>query len=86
MRFDLREVDDRVDFNYGDLLVFKCGKKVLVSKDHDGTDYVGFILDDNIRTDCRMSKEGLLNELRREHNLTSLVRVIKSDNLKLMEL
>lgn len=85
MRIEVKDVDNKLDFNYGDLLVFQCGKKVLVSKDYDDTDYVGVILEDNIITDCRMSKTGLLDDLRIEHGLNTLVRVIRAENLKLSE-
>lgn len=86
MVVELKEVRQASDFEYGDLLIFEKGKQVLVIADSDGNDYRGIILGNYQPTDFKCSKTGFVKMLEEQYVLGSLVRVIKVNNLKLIEI
>lgn len=86
MVVELKTTEKRVEFGYGDLLVFEEGKQVLVISDTDGNDYRGIVLGEYKPTNYRGSKRGFIKMLEGVYELGSLERVIKADKLKLMEI
>lgn len=86
MKIELREVYNRLNFGHGDLLVFDTGKQALVITDTDGSDYRALILDEYRPTSYyACAKNNLLRKLKEESDLGELVRVVKAENLKLVE-
>lgn len=86
MIVELKTTEKRVEFGYGDLLVFEEGKQVLVISDTDGNDYRGIVLGEYKPTNYSGSKRGFIEMLEGAYELGSLERVIKADKLKLMEI
>lgn len=86
MKIELKEEVKELDFTYGDLLVFENGKKVLVMSDSYDDDYRAVVLGVNKVTDYTSSKNGLIRELRENFEVDNLVRVVKAENLKLVEI
>ena len=86
MVVELKTTEKRIEFGYGDLLVFEKGNQVLVVSDTDGNDYRGIILGEYKPTSYRGSKRGFIEMLEGAYELGSLERVIKADKLKLMEI
>lgn len=86
MVVELKTTEKRVEFGYGDLLLFGGGKQVLVITDTDGSDYRGMILGEYRPTNFRSGERSFIKMLEEEYELGSLVRVIKADKLKLMEI
>lgn len=86
MVVELKTTEKRVEFGYGDLLLFGGGKQVLVITDTDGSDYRGMIIGEYRPTSFRSSERGFIKMLEEEYELGYLVRVIKADKLKLVEI
>lgn len=84
MIIELKETKKSPEAKVGDAVVTKCGHIVVVASHHDYTDNVrGFNLNNLEYTDCYSNMDYLIREI--EGLYGNVERVIKSDNLKVVE-
>ena len=82
----LKETKPALDFEAGDMLVSDKGKCALVGMDmEDDSSFRAMVLGDNLITSFWYEKQNLLDGLFDE-DFGEVVRVVKSSNLKLVEI
>ena len=84
MKIELKKVDNNLDFKHGDVLVTESDDMILVAKDIDWGEYVGMSLN-NLQIGYRYKeKEEFFKVITETYG--KVVRVVKSENLKLIEI
>lgn len=84
MQIELKTVDKNLDFEHGDILVTESEDMILVVKDPSWGEYVSISLN-NLQVGYRCNKkENLLQFVTEDYG--RVVRVVKSKNLKLIEI